>query len=212
MPLPNSISATLSPNSSRQVTFIFTLHGWTHKHPAPDGFPARGTYIGVPPPYCPFGMVPSKSPLSSMPPFIAPLCTSVQRPQSGSDWVHEIKFDGYRIQMRIESGKVTLKTRKGLDWTPKFCAIATAARVLPDCIVDGRSSLDHRGSPDFGVCRPPCQMGRPMTRSFSLSTSCFAAGRICVSKALWTASRPNDGHFANAPFAPTPDFRPISAF
>jgi bifunctional non-homologous end joining protein LigD len=75
-----------------------------------------------------------------MPPFIAPLCTSVERPQSGSDWVHEIKFDGYRIQMRIESGKVTLKTRKGLDWTPKFCAIATAARALPDCIVDGRSS------------------------------------------------------------------------
>src|SRR3977135_50963 len=60
------------------------------------------------------------------------MSTSVERPQSGSDWVHEIKFDGYRIQMRIESGKVTLKTRKGLDWTPKLCAIATAARALPD--------------------------------------------------------------------------------
>jgi len=47
MPLPNSIIATLSPNSSRQVTFIFTLHGWTQKHPAPDGFPAVVHLISV---------------------------------------------------------------------------------------------------------------------------------------------------------------------
>ena len=86
-----------------------------------------------------------------MPPFVAPqLCTSVERPPAGSDWVHEIKFDGYRIQMRVESGRVTLKTRKGLDWTPKFGAIATAAAALPNCIVDGEIvALDHRGSPDF---------------------------------------------------------------
>jgi bifunctional non-homologous end joining protein LigD len=87
----------------------------------------------------------------SMPPFIAPqLCSSVQRPPAGGDWVHEIKFDGYRIQMRIERGNVTLKTRKGLDWTPKFGTIAMAAGALPDCIVDGEIvALNHRGSPDF---------------------------------------------------------------
>ena len=86
-----------------------------------------------------------------MPSFIAPqLCTSVERPPAGGDWVHEIKFDGYRIQMRVESGEVTLKTRKGLDWAPKFGAIARAASKLPDCIVDGEIvALDHRGSPDF---------------------------------------------------------------
>jgi bifunctional non-homologous end joining protein LigD len=86
-----------------------------------------------------------------MPPFIAPqLCTSVDRPPAGGEWVHEIKFDGYRIQMRVESGEVTLKTRKGLDWTPKFGAIAMAASKLPDCIVDGEIvALDRRGSPDF---------------------------------------------------------------
>ena len=86
-----------------------------------------------------------------MPPFIAPqLCTSVDRPPAGGEWIHEIKFDGYRIQMRVESGEVTLKTRKGLDWTPKFGAIAMAASKLPDCIVDGEIvALDHRGSPDF---------------------------------------------------------------
>jgi bifunctional non-homologous end joining protein LigD len=69
---------------------------------------------------------------------------------SGADWVHEIKFDGYRIHMRVEDGNVTLKTRKGLDWTPKFGAIATVAAAVPDCIVDGEIvALDQRGSPDF---------------------------------------------------------------
>jgi bifunctional non-homologous end joining protein LigD len=86
-----------------------------------------------------------------MPPFIAPqLCTSVERPPAGTDWVHEVKFDGYRIQMRVEDGNVSLKTRKGLEWSPRFGAIATAAATLPDCLVDGEIvALDHRGSPDF---------------------------------------------------------------
>ena len=92
-----------------------------------------------------------RAPSDGMPPFIAPqLCTSVERPPAGTDWVHEIKFDGYRIQMRVEDGNVSLKTRKGLDWTPRFGAIATAAATLPDCLVDGEIvALDHRGSPDF---------------------------------------------------------------
>ena len=99
--------------------------------------------------------VPKKKRASSdadMPSFVAPqLCTSVERPPAGGDWVHEIKFDGYRIQMRVEGGDVTLKTRKGLDWTAKFgAAIPTAARRLSDCLVDGEIvALDHRGSPDF---------------------------------------------------------------
>ena len=52
--------------------------------------------------------------------------------------------------MRVAHGEVTLKTRKGLDWTRKFPAIARAATSLPDCIIDGEIvALDHRGSPDF---------------------------------------------------------------
>lgn len=87
-----------------------------------------------------------------MPAFVPPqLCTSVERPPAGGDWLHEIKFDGYRIQMRVENAAVTLKTRKGLDWTTKFgSAISTAASKLPDCLIDGEIvALDHRGSPDF---------------------------------------------------------------
>jgi len=94
-----------------------------------------------------------KAIIASMPGFIAPqLCTSVERPPSGADWVHEIKFDGYRVQMRIEDGKAVLKTRKGLDWTPKFATVATAAAELPDSIIDGEVvALDENGAPDFAA-------------------------------------------------------------
>ena len=64
--------------------------------------------------------------------------------------MHEIKFDGYRMQMRIEDGEVSLKTRKALDWTEKFSAIAKAAAKLPDAIIDGEIvALNEKGDPDF---------------------------------------------------------------
>jgi bifunctional non-homologous end joining protein LigD len=88
-----------------------------------------------------------------MPDFVAPqLCISVERPPSGAEWCHEIKFDGYRVQLRVEDGEATLKTRKGLDWTDKFRTIAKAASSLPDVLVDGEiSALGHNGMPDFST-------------------------------------------------------------
>jgi bifunctional non-homologous end joining protein LigD len=95
----------------------------------------------------------AKSAASETPGFIAPqLCQSVERPPTGNGWIHEIKFDGYRIQMRVAGGAVTLKTRKGLDWSGKFAAIAGAAAALPDVIVDGEVvALDSHGAPDFAA-------------------------------------------------------------
>jgi bifunctional non-homologous end joining protein LigD len=89
--------------------------------------------------------------VSEIPDFVAPqLCTPVEAPPSGEGWVHEIKFDGYRMQLRVEDSGVTLKTRKGLDWTDKFPAIAKEARTLPDCLIDGEIvALDGSGVPDF---------------------------------------------------------------
>src|SRR5579872_2947274 len=88
---------------------------------------------------------------ASMPDFVPPqLCQAVDRPPNGAGWAHEIKFDGYRIQMRVEGGRVTLKTRKGLDWTAKFSAIAKEASRLPDCLIDGEVvALDEKGAPSF---------------------------------------------------------------
>jgi len=90
---------------------------------------------------------------ADLPGFVAPqLCRSVERPPAGSGWIHEIKFDGYRIQARVAGGKVTLKTRKGLDWTKRFGAVAKAFKGLPDCIIDGEIvALDDHGAPDFAA-------------------------------------------------------------
>ncbi|WP_312223692.1 DNA ligase D [Rhizobium rhizoryzae] len=94
----------------------------------------------------------TKPKTSGMPDFIPPqLCESLDRPPAAG-WVHEIKFDGYRIQMRVEDGEVTLKTRKGLDWTAKWPAIAASASELPDSIIDGEiCALDENGAPDFAA-------------------------------------------------------------
>ncbi len=97
-----------------------------------------------------------------LPKFIAPqLCKSLARPPSGDQWLHEIKFDGYRIQLRSVDGKVTLKTRKGLDWTARFTAIAKVASTFPDCIVDGEiCALDDNGAPDFAALQAALSEGK----------------------------------------------------
>ncbi len=82
-----------------------------------------------------------------MPSFIAPqLCRAVSCPPDGEDWVHEVKLDGYRMQLRVENGKVALRTRKGLDWTNKFSEISVAARSLPDAIIDGEVAALNRSN------------------------------------------------------------------
>jgi bifunctional non-homologous end joining protein LigD len=98
----------------------------------------------------------------TMPAFVAPeLAQSLERPPSGAGWAHEIKFDGYRMQLRVEDGKAVLSTRKGLDWTAKFKAIAEAGAKLPDCIVDGEiAALDRHGAPDFAALQAALSGGK----------------------------------------------------
>lgn len=86
-----------------------------------------------------------------MPTFIPPqLLKSVSRPPSGPDWLHEIKYDGYRIQVRVETGRTRIHTRKGFDWTHKFRRLEAEGGELPDCILDGElCALDDDGKPNF---------------------------------------------------------------
>jgi len=79
------------------------------------------------------------------------LATLVAAPPSGDDWLHEIKFDGYRIGCRIDHGRVTLMSRNARDWTAQFPEIVKAAAQLPvtDALIDGEVAvvlLDGRTS------------------------------------------------------------------
>jgi len=77
---------------------------------------------------------------AALPAFVAPCLATLSDKAPDSDkWVHEIKFDGYRIQARLDRGKVKLFTRKGLDWTKKFPTIAAAIAKLPaeSALIDG---------------------------------------------------------------------------
>jgi bifunctional non-homologous end joining protein LigD len=67
-----------------------------------------------------------------LPLFVEPcLATIREEVPKGDKWVHEIKWDGYRLMVRIEHGQVTILTRRGHDWTDRFPAIGDAARALP---------------------------------------------------------------------------------
>ncbi|HZR73642.1 DNA ligase D [Bradyrhizobium sp.] len=100
--------------------------------------------------------------VDAMPEFVAfELCTPVETPPNSAGWGHEIKFDGYRVQMRVENGEAILRTRKGLDWTDKFEAIATAGGRLPDAMIDGEIvALDHNGAPNFSALQAAISDGK----------------------------------------------------
>ena len=114
-----------------------------------------------------------------LPDFIAPqLCATLDRPPSAGGWIHEIKFDGYRIQMRVLDGEVTLKTRKGLDWTAKYPAIARAAGKLPAAIIDGEiCALDENGAPDFAALQAALSEGKTEGLVYFAFDLLFAGGK-----------------------------------
>ncbi|HEY8573805.1 MAG TPA: DNA ligase D [Phenylobacterium sp.] len=105
---------------------------------------------------------PPKLKAAALPGFVPPELTKpVDRPPPGAGWGHEIKFDGYRLQLRVQKGKATVKTRKGLDWSGKFKEIALDAGKLPDGIYDGEAcALDHNGSPDFPALQAAISDGK----------------------------------------------------
>ncbi len=98
-----------------------------------------------------------------LPDFVQPsLASSRDKVPSGGDWIHEIKFDGYRTQARLERGKVKLLTRKGLDWSARFPNIAKdVARLAADtALVDGEIVVENsRGVSDFSMLQAALSHG-----------------------------------------------------
>ena len=85
--------------------------------------------------------------------FIEPaLPTLKPRPPKGDGWVYEIKFDGYRVQLHMHGGLVTIYSKNGSDFTNRFPRIAAAAAELPvrSAIIDGEVVANRPdGTPDF---------------------------------------------------------------
>ena len=90
---------------------------------------------------------------TALPGWIKPQLTKlVDQPPEGAVWLHEIKFDGYRILCRIDSGRISFLTREAQDWTDRFKALAGAAQKLEvrQALLDGEVvALDANGVNDF---------------------------------------------------------------
>jgi bifunctional non-homologous end joining protein LigD len=133
-----------------------------------------------PPPAAPLKAAPSATlKKAALPGFVPPqLAKSVDRPPRSGGWGHEIKFDGYRLQLRVEGGDASLKTRAGLDWTGRFKEIARDAQVLPDCLIDGEAcALDRQGAPDFAALQAALSSGKTRDLVFFAFDLLFADGQ-----------------------------------
>jgi bifunctional non-homologous end joining protein LigD len=88
-----------------------------------------------------------------LPDWIEPcLATLVDKAPSGPLWLHEVKWDGYRVSAYVDQGEVTIRTRNGHDWTHRFPAIAAALIKLPvrNAAIDGEAVvLDDEGRSTF---------------------------------------------------------------
>src|SRR6478609_6589343 len=96
-----------------------------------------------------------------MPGFIRPqLATLKTKAPKGEKWLHEIKFDGYRVQVNINSGKKTVFTRNGLDWTKRFSQIAGALDIPGQAILDGEVVVIHERRTNFSELQAELAAGR----------------------------------------------------
>jgi bifunctional non-homologous end joining protein LigD len=109
--------------------------------------PSRARARGPAPARIP-GARPAPLPLS----FGPQLCTLVNAAPEGAGWIHEIKFDGYRMLCRVQGGRARLVSRNGKDWTSRFARVAEAAARLPvrEALLDGEVvRFDTRGRTSF---------------------------------------------------------------
>lgn len=92
---------------------------------------------------------------ATFPGFIEPaLASSIEKVPGGDRWLHEIKFDGYRVQVHLANEAITVLTRRGNDWTKRFRKIADDAWHIAagSAIIDGEVIVPAKdGTADFSV-------------------------------------------------------------
>jgi ATP-dependent DNA ligase len=118
-----------------------------------------------------------------LPTWVKPqLAALVKQPPDGSDWLREIKLDGYRMHARLDAGRVKILTRRGNDWTQKYPTIANAIAGLPaqDAYLDGElCGVLPDGRTAFNLIRDAADASQE-----SLSSSCST----CCSKMVRTSA------------------------
>ena len=119
-----------------------------------------------------------------LPEWIRPQLTElVKEAPAGPEWLHEIKFDGYRMHARLDRGSVRLLTRTGLDWTHKYPAIAAAVAALPadQAYLDGElCGVRPDGTTSFSLMQAASDTGN--------AAALGASGRS-PTKRLWIVKR-----------------------
>jgi bifunctional non-homologous end joining protein LigD len=96
-----------------------------------------------------------------MPGFIKPqFATLKSKAPKGDQWLHKIKFDGYRVQVHVNSGRKKVYTRNGLDWTKRFSVIAGALDIPGQAIIDGEVVVVHEGRTNFSELQAELAAGR----------------------------------------------------
>lgn len=144
----------------------------------------------------------------AIPADIAPqLATLSFRVPSGNDWLHEAKFDGYRMLCFLEGGATRFVTRRGHDWTSRFPTLAAAAKELPvdDAVLDGELvAVDARGVSHFQQLQNSMQAGRdkdllyyafdlPYVDGYDLRRAPLEQRKQQLSRILLAAHPANDG-------------------
>ena len=98
---------------------------------------------------------------AEMPGFIKPqLATLKSKAPKGEQWIHEIKYDGYRVQLHVNGDKRRVFTRNGLDWTKRFSTIAGAFDISGQAIIDGEVVFIHEGRTNFSELQAELAAGK----------------------------------------------------
>jgi bifunctional non-homologous end joining protein LigD len=97
---------------------------------------------------------------AEMPGFIKPQLATLKTKAPSEGYVHEIKYDGYRVQVHVDKGAIRIFTRNGHDWTKRFSRIASSFKLKSQTIFDGEIVVVHENRTNFSELQANLAKGR----------------------------------------------------
>jgi len=164
--LPDSADSGRTMEQIAASGAVWTSGGVEGAAPAPTGGPAGadGPAVAGPAPDVrpradsPGGAIAAPMPIAAE----FQLATLVDEAPEGELWIHEVKYDGYRLRIALERGRARVLTRHGADWTGRFAPLAAAVEALPagSALIDGEAVVfGADGRPDFGLLQEALSSG-----------------------------------------------------